>query len=533
MATLPTGRLTIPDLASGMAFLSRLPVSNPTIAHPSLAEFIESLIEAPPPFHVFVQLLEKSRVPLETLQSEMSRSFLNKAVPLGENEEGAFQQVVRGWQRMARAYARCAQLDSGTDAEHATRVATILQRCLRYCGLGIVEHFRVRRELPVGTWSDFFGYYDTAEEWQIAGVSVYEPLERVRQNSTCTAELVAVLLTELAGPYSYSVQDIDRVASWARLWSPQVSVVPLLGDEVGPLYSIDLLKDAGIRLQRHETHSPSARRLDTNQLALQIESTRQQLSQKISPSRLGLGECLNAEARALLEELSRPWAQIASPRRFRRRPAQGEAQMASGFDNLHYLIAGKEFTQPESGNVYSRKEYDMLFAFRHRVDPTQQYFMDRGVRDVPADTWTVVNQSAAGYRLIRRAAGQRISHKQLIAVRPPESERFLLAQAHWLMQERDQTLVAGVEMLPGVPEATSVRIAPLTGETASNERFVVSFLLPDVPTMNSATSLLIPSGMYQTGRILEMHTTTIWRIQLKSLLQRGFDFDRVTYVMAI
>lgn len=530
MATTPSGRLTIPDLASGMAFLSRLPLSNPTVAHPALAEFIESLIEAPPPFQVFVQLLEQSRAPLESLQHELARGFLNKAVPLGEHEESLFQQVVRGWQRMAGAYARCAQLDAGIDPEHATRVATILQRCIRYSGLAIVEHFRVRRELPAGFWLDFYGYYDSAEEWQIAGLAVYEPLERGRQSNTCAAELVSVLLTELAGPYSYSVVEIDRIYSWARLWSPIVGVVPLQGDEIGPLYSIDLNKDSGIRLQRHESHSPTARRLDTNLLANRIDDVRQQLSQKISPPRLGLGDCLNAEARGLIEDLSRPWAQIAAPRRFRRRPAQGEALVASGFDNLHYLLTGKNFSQPESASVYSRKEYDMLFAFRHRVDPTRQFYLDSAVRDVPADLWQVVNQSAAGYRLVRRAAGQRVMHQQLIAVRPPESDRFLLAQAHWLMQQRDHGLVAGVEILPGMPEAISVRIAP--GAADSGEHFVVSFLLPDVPTMNSPTSLLIPSGMFQNGRILEMHTTTIWRVRLTGLLDRGADFDRVTYVMA-
>lgn len=529
MATTPSGRLMIPDLASGLAFLSRLPVSNPTVAHPSLAEFIESLIEAPPPFQVFVQLLEQARPPLEKLQEEVARTFLNKAVPLGETEENAFQQVVRGWQRMARAYSRCAQLDLGSDAEHANRVATILQRCIRYAGLGVIEHFRVRRELPSGLWLDFYGYFDSAEEWNIANLPVYEPMDRARQTGTCTAELVTVLLTELAGPYSYSVRDVDQMVSWARLWSPLVGLVALRGEEVGPLYSIDLNKDSGIRLQRHESHSPTARRLETNQLATQIDAVRHQLEQKVSPSRLGLGECLNSEARALLEGLAQPWAQIASPRRFRRRPAQGEALVASGFENIHYLISGKDFSQPQSASVYSRKDYDMLFAFRHRVDPTQQYFLDRGIRDVPADAWEIVNQSAGGFRLIRRAAGQRVLHKQLIAVRPPESERFVLAQAHWLMQEKSQSLVAGVEILPGLPEAVSVR--PVSAENSS-ERFVIGFLLPDVPAMNATTSLLVPQGMFHNGKVLEMHTTTIWRIRLTGLLQRGSDFERVSYVMA-
>lgn len=530
MATTHSGRMIIPDLASGMAFLSRLPVTNTTVAHPSLAEFIESLIEAPPSFHVFVQLLEQSRGALFQLQADVARAFLNKAVPLGENEENSFQQVVRGWQRMARAYARCAQLDNGSDAEHSTRVATVLQRCLRYTGLSVIEHFRVRRELPVGLWNDFYGYYDSAEEWKIAGQAVYEPFERMRQTSTCAAELVSVLLVELAGPYSYSVQDVDRMVAWARLWSPLVPVLPLKGDEVGPLYSIDLLKDSGIRLQNQESHSTTARRLDTAQLANQIENVRQQLLKKISPARIGLGECLNAEARALLDDLSRPWAQIASPRRFRRRPAQGHAMVASGFDNLHYLVAGKDFSQPQSGSVYSRKDFDMLFAFRHRVDPTQQFFVDRGLRDVTVDRWEIINQSAAGFRLIRRGVGQRILHKQLLGLRSHDSDTLTFAQVHWLLQQRDQSLVVGVEALPGTPEAISVREAPV--DNGAGDRFVIGFLLPEVPAMNAATSLVIPAGVYQAGRILEMFTTTTWRVRITGVLHRGSDFDRVTYVMS-
>lgn len=530
MATSHSGRMIIPDLASGMAFLSRLPVANTTVAHPSLAEFIESLIESPPSFQVFVQLLEQARGALFQLQADVSRAYLNKAVPLGENEENSFQQAVRGWQRMARAYARCAQLDNGTDSDHATRVATILQRCLRYTGLCIIEHFRVRRELPVGLWLDFFGYFDSAEEWKIADLQVYEPFERLRQTTTCTAEVVGVLLAELAGPYSYTVQDVDRIVAWARLWSPLVRMLPLGGSEVGPLYSVDLLKDCGIRLQRHESHSPTARKLDTTQLAVQVESVRQQLHKKISPARIGLGECLNSEARVLLEELSRPWAQIASPRRFRRRPAQGKANVASGFDNLHYLIAGKDFSQPQSGSVYSRKDFDMLFAFRHRVDPTQQLFVDRGLRDVTVDRWEIINQSAAGFRLIRRGVGQRILHKQLIALRTDDSEGLVFAQVHWLLQQRDQSLVIGVEVLPGTPEPIAVRGA--SADNSTNERFVIGFLLPEVPAMNAPTSLVIPAGLYQAGKPFEVFTTTTWRIRITGVLHRGSDFDRVTYVMS-
>ena len=50
--------------------------------------------------------------------------------------------------------------------------------------------------------------------------------------------------------------------------------------------------------------------------------------------------------------------------------------------------------------------------------------------------------------------------------------------------------------------------------------------------MASPASLVVPTGWYQAGRILEMHTTTTWQIRLTGLLQRGADFERVGFVMA-
>lgn len=536
MSSPSSGRLAIPDLRSGLAFLSRLPISNPAVAHPSLAEFIESLIETPPPFQVFVQLLEQTRNPLAHLQAEISKVYLGRPIPLGESEGNVFQQVVRAWQRMARAYSRCAQLDSSNDPEHADRVSTILQRCIRYSGLSVIEHFRVRRDLPGGYWLDFYGYYDSAEEWGIAHRPVFEPMERQRQSSNCTSELVAVLLTELAGPYTYSVKDIDFIIAWARLWSPLVGVSELCVGESAPQYAIDLQKDTGIRLCRADSaHTSSMRQLDTARLAIQLEQAKLQLEQKILPAHLGLGDCLTADAKKLLDELSRSWAQVASPRRFRRRPAQGLAQVASLFDNIYYLISGHEFSQPSASNVYSRKEYELLYAFRHRVDPSQQLFVESPERDVPADEWEVLNESANGFRIERRRVGQRVAHKQLIAIKPPDGDRFVLAQAHWLMQERDSSLVAGVEILPGSPEAVSVRRVH-TGagmpSAPATDLYSVGFMLPEVPAMGSGASLVIPSGWYQSGRILEMHTTTTWQVRMTGLLQRGSDFERVGFVMA-
>ena len=530
MVTLQGTRLAIPDLRSGMSFLGRLPLANPSIAHPSLAEFIESLIESPPPFHVFVQLLEQCRLPLAQLQADIAKTFLGRAIPLGESEENVFQQVVRAWNRMARAYARCAQLDQGTDAEHAERVATILQRCLYYSGQAILAHFYVRRQLPHGLWLDFYGYYDSAEEWGIATNPVYEPLDKQRPSTHCAAELTAVLLTELAGPYSYPVRDIETIHSWARLWAASVSVLPISTKESTPHYSIDLLKDNGIRLTKLDAPSLGARRLDTSRLGVQLEKVKAQLDERMLPGTLGLGDVLTTHAKKLLNDLVPSWTQVASPRRFRRRPVQGLAQLATTFENIYYLIAKHDFVQPSSKSVYSRKEFELLYAFRHRVDQSHSLYLEQQSRDVPADTWHVLNQSANGFRLERRTVGQRIAHKQLLAIRPSDGKDFILAQAHWLMQERDGSLVAGVEILPGIPEAIAVR--QLSNDTALlNTPYNIAFLLPETPSMQAPASLVIPKGCFQSSNMIEMYAAASWHVRLKEVLQSGEDFERISFTM--
>jgi cyclic-di-GMP-binding protein len=100
------------------------------------------------------------------------------------------------------------------------------------------------------------------------------------------------------------------------------------------------------------------------------------------------------------------------------------------------------------------------------------------------------------------------------------------------MQERDNGLVCGVEVLPGSPEPVAVRRVQTVTNAAINDPFSPAFLLPEVQAMSSPASLVIPAGWYQAGRMLEMHTTTNWQVRLTGVFQRGSDFDRVGFVMA-
>lgn len=529
--TQPPAATIIPNLQAGLQALSRLPLANPQQAEIGLNHFLDSLLQAPPEGDVYLKLLEQTRVPLCFIEEELARRYINKPLPLAELEAEAFDQVVTTWLKAARAYAHCAQLDTTRDdAEHAQRVALILHRCIYYTGMAIVEHHRARRELPPGLWLDLHGYYASAEEWGVATLAVPDALDALGRSTHCTAAFVSLLLSEMASPYSLSVRDQGLVRRWANNWAPLVSLHPAHPGEALPQFVVDLMQDGGLRATAECLQTEHLRRLDTSRLAMQLSQARQQLQQKTSPAQIGLGEdCTAGHCHRLLDLLARPWAQVRAVRRFRRHATSGLARVCTGFEAMHYYVSGKEFVQPENVRIYSRQEFDSLFAFRHMVDPTQQLQVRQGQLGYGMDEWEVVNHSANGFRLMRSIAGKKMQHGQVLALWPNDGEHYLLAHTTWLMQEEGGGLVAGIAALPGIPQAVAAR--PLTQQCAHAEMYSRAFLLPAVPAIGCEQSLVVPQGWFHAGRIIEVYTDTPWRVKLSHVLNDGPDFERVSFVL--
>lgn len=524
-------RFAIPDLDTGIAFLSRLPLANPLQAEASLNQFFDSLLSEPPAARAYLNLLEHTRVPLCFVEEELARRYINKPLPLAEVEEQAFQQVIAIWRKVCRAYAQCAQLDADSeDPEHPLRVALVLHRCIYYTSMIIVEHHRARRELPPGVWLELNGFYATAEEWGVATYPLADALDSLGRATHCAAAYSAALLMDLAGPYSLSVRDQSLIRRWAGQWAPLVGIEGALPGEALPPFVVDLMQDAGLKPVADCLSTENVRRLDTSRLAIILTQARQQLAQRVSPSQAGLGEdCTAGQCRRLLEHLARPWTQARAARKFRRHATSGIAHVAAGFEAIHYFVSGEEFTQPESTRVYSRQEFDSLFVFRQMSDPTAKLQINQ-VRQVESpDDWEVVNQSANGFRLMRSVAGRKVSHGQILAVCPDDGERYFLAQVTWLMQDRGRGLVAGIAALPGAPQAICARLA--TGHTGQGELYNRAFLLPAVPSVNPDPSLVLPQGWYQAGRIVEIFSDTAWRVRLDHVVQEGPDFERVSFTL--
>ncbi len=523
--------LAFPDLPSGAAFLARLPLADPPLLHDGLVRFQHSLLTAPPAPLAALQLLEQARTPLAFAQEELARRYLNRPLPLADQEETTFVAVTAAWRRMAQAYARVAQgLEPGQDTPE--RLALILHRCLHYTALAMVEHYRARRELEAGLWLELHGYFGSAEEWGVASLPVADPEMPEHGQGHCAAIYNAALLLELAGPYSLSLRQLELAWRWARLWAPLVGIDALAAGDGAPRFVVDLLRDGGLQPHDATADAPTLRRLDTSRLTLRLHQAHQGLKARLSPVDAGLGEgCSASQCVHLLALLFRPWSQTPALRRFRRHPGKGRLRLCVGWEALHYFVAGREFVQPDNVRVYSRQEFDSLFIFRHQVDPSQPLAVASARLAFAADTWSVANESAAGYRLRRDGAGQRLQQGQLVGVAGEEAEQFMLGQANWVMQERDGAeaggLVAGISLLAGRPQAVAVRHHG--ADHSPSEPYVRAFLLPPVPSLEQGASLILPLGWYGARRQVEIHSDGTWLVQLEELLQGGADFERVSF----
>lgn len=521
---------TAPDLQSGLRIISRLPLADPQLAGSELGNLLDSLLQNPPPPNVYLNLLEQMRMPLCLIEEERARSFVNKPLPLSETEESCFQQVIATWHKVASAYAHCARTDTAPEsAERSFRDALILQRCIYYTGLVVVEHQRARRELPRGLWLELHAHFAAAERKGVATLSVPDTLDPLGRSSHCTAAYIGLLLSEQAGPYSLSIRDQTLVRRWANNWAPLVSLHPAVPGEPLPPHVIDLTQDIGLCPSASSLQTEQLRRIDTSRLSLQLSQIRKQLNQKISPAQTGLGEgCTAGQCKRLLAHLSTPWAQAQASRKFRRHASTGIARVCIGFDEMHYYIFGQEFAQPDHDSRYSRLEFENLFSFPSMVEPGQELQVRQGQLGFSIDQWEVVNQSATGFRLMRRIAGKKIAHGQLLAICPHDGVSFLLAHVTWLMQEQGGGLIAGISALPGIPQAVAIR--PLGQAAAHNELYSRAFTLPAVPAIGAEQSLVIPQGWYRPGRIVEVRSDAVTRVKLLHVLEDGADFERVSYI---
>lgn len=519
--------------AEALTLLTRLRSLGTDEAHTALATMLAAPREAAHAPGEHLELLEAAREHIDRVQAQLATRYASHPLPPDSTENATFERVLGLWRAMAHAYAQLARRDAaaGTPSELRPLLA---QRKTYYTGQVLLEHFRAHRALPAGVWNDLHECYAAAEAGGIARIRVADPLNAVWKAQSAAEAHVGFLLVDLANPFGRTEREFAWICRWAQRFAPYCLLHGDREETKATAYGLDLALDHGLRPMGHLSGAgASLRRFDSTRLAGQIQAVLTQFKQGVTPASLGLGEDCPSEASAkLLLSLYRPWGLASAGRRFPRHGARGTAELCGAWLAVGFHVQGKPFGQPANAPGMRSVHSDIaIITFGERVEEVArvdeaQRRLDEAERlGFVCERWKMADHSVSGFRLESYGRTGRLEHRQLIGIRPPDGERFLLAQVSWLMFRADGVLEAGVQVMTGLPRVVAVRQVGLHTGGAYEQ----GFFLPPTPALKTPASLVLPAGWYQAQRVIDVHDGKPQQLRLTKLMLRGTNFVQVGF----
>src|SRR6266705_1280783 len=469
-----------------------------------------------------LKILELLCEPVSFVQKEHSKKFDSSPAPLAKPEREIFDNVHALWDALSYGYQHCLKAVAG--GASGASAALIGQRVLWCTGQKMIACYQAYQDVREREWKLLHGVYALVEDRGVAGNEVAHPTHKSRQ-TTCTETYAQVLLIDLANPGKLTQRQIELISLWLERWTPKVSIgrAPAAGDGVAPLV-IDLSGAAGA--SRRMPEGDTTRVLDIHELGSSVRKRVGLLRKGETPAALGLGEDVTAPlAESLLTMLYRRWCEDKQSRAHPRRGASGTAQICSGMAAVHYFVTGRVFAVRGGPQKISQVQHEQIatlgrVATRHEDEPGPP-------PDFAVENWQIKDESASGLRLARvdPAASSRLMLGQLLGSRLADAKAFLLCAVKWLSVSVEFELRAGVHILPGIPQGAAIRAA---GAPAA-EQHIPAFLLPALAALQTPETLVVPAGWFKPNREIEVLAERSGKLRLASVVDRGADFERVTF----
>jgi hypothetical protein len=513
------------DAASAKAWLENVPLANVAAAQQQLLAQLQEFNRYGTKAVSRFAALEAVREAVQFVEIEQARRFTNRALPMAETESTVFDETLALWEEMRRGYLRCLQAVIADEPGMRAQAAVVCQRELAYTGLKMFHHHRAYRQVPEREWRALHEGYARAEALGVAESEVTDYLNRDVHDTSPRIAYLRALLLGMANPNELSQRQLTFVAFLLERWAEKVEVRADAPDEEVPPLVVDL--EGSICPDREGPEAAEPRYLDVKRLAKSLRNRIGLLRKGESPAKLALGEdCVQPSCEQLLVFLYRQWCQVKQPRAAERKHVAGDAQACNDMAAIHYYISGRVFKQPGEAKELTAAQRDQIVAFgRVSTRDEDDYSVVHGFL---LEHWQILDESSQGLKLVRRAGnpGKRYTHGQLIGLRPNDSKNFMLGQVRWLMQNDAGDLYAGVRLLPGLPAATAVRP---TGLNVVGAKYVQALSLTGVQALDTAPSLVVPSGWYKPKRVVEVFVENHLRVRLLEVPERGSDYERCTY----
>jgi cyclic-di-GMP-binding protein len=482
-----------------------------------------------------LSILEVLRKPLLQAQEEGARRFIGKALPLVPPEQAAFDSAQAVWQALLKGYGRCMEGDFAHSPSGNVRLAVLFQRAFATLAAAQIDIYRAGFEPTPENWLSLHKVYAAAERAGILDTEVEDSVRQGKVLATPRTAYAEILLLHAASPHELSTRHLAWVIRWARRWARKVKILatpPALDGEAIPL-QIDLASGRPATYQPFE--GAERRWLDTSSVRRSLKKRLSLLEKGASPAELHLGDdCPQPACGKVLKQVYQRWCRGGINRKHERVASDASCAIVTSAESIYFQLAGqKPFRQPGySDDDALRRERDEMATFGHVAPHSLDGIGKQPGQNVEewrvVEEWQMTDESATGIHATHplNDSLERLNQRQLLAIRPPSANAFLIGSLRWSMVTGDARLHVGIMILPGRPEPVALRAIEPSGV---REPYKPGFVLPAMPAVGAATSIIAPPGTFRADRILELIGDRKQRVRLLQLLDRGIDFDRIGF----
>lgn len=190
--------------AQGCAeWLQSVPLINVGPSHGCLLAEIEELNSCDISAAERMRILETLLEPVLFVQSEHSKKFSSRAIPLSKQEREILLSVTALWTALGTGYQRCVNSLAGVMpglVSGSTQLALACQRALWCASQVLQEHYKCYLDIGGDGWSLLHRLYAFAEERRLAGDPGDHPVHKANDKTSCMDIYVQSLLLDATNP---------------------------------------------------------------------------------------------------------------------------------------------------------------------------------------------------------------------------------------------------------------------------------------------------------------------------------------------
>lgn len=382
-------------------------------------------------------------------------------------------------------------------------LAAAMQRAVQFLGQVLVTHFLSHARHPNNVWREIYQLYRYAEAHQLLEVAIKEPPGSARgAPGTIAGAFKQILLIGLSDPYAVQRGELLAVCHYLGHYADHAAITPL-ETAASPTahFVIDLNSDhrpVSYQQAGETAGAEQCRLLKTTSLIHTLGQHLEALRSGEQSEVVGLpvGRAA-ADAARMLERLETAWG-AAAMRRYRRQTDEGQVNIATGINAVHYFLNGCTPFDP-------KKYLEPVDEDSIDLGKRTQDFARLGGRTFDKQPFAVVNIGAGGIALRAPTGANSAMHVgQIVGLEQSgagEGRSWSVGVVRWFHVCGPREVELGIEFL--APRARPTALRARAGSAIETE-FQEALLLSGEEERDEPQdyALITASGLYRDDRTL-------------------------------